>query len=160
MFRNFIYPIAIASCLRVRSYTVARFSNCHSLAPCWTSPSQPSRLIASQSDRCEAGEQEAAMSTTTGLTGPPQPPPRTVRQDVAPKGGYAPINVARNVPKSVGTAAGGLLLVGTAAMMSYGFYRLGNFNVKRRCVLRKFGNTNVGSNRAMSGIFLSRLVKF
>lgn len=75
------------------------------------------------------------MSATTGLTGPPQPPPRTVRQELAPKGGYAPINVARNVPKSIGGGAGWLLL-GTAAMMSYSFYRLGNFNVKRR-MLRK-----------------------
>ncbi|CDF32270.1 GRIM-19 superfamily protein, accessory subunit of the mitochondrial membrane respiratory chain NADH dehydrogenase, involved in animal cell death programs [Chondrus crispus] len=71
------------------------------------------------------------MSATTGLTGPPQPPPKTVRQEVAPKGGYAPINVARNVPKSIGGSAG-LLLVGTAAMMSYGFYKVGTFNVKRR----------------------------
>lgn len=77
----------------------------------------------------------ATMSATTGLTGPPQPPPRTVRQEVAPKGGYAQINVARNVPKSVGGGAG-FLLLGTAAMMSYSFYRLGNFNVKRRCVLQ------------------------
>lgn len=99
------------------------------------------------------------MSTTTGLTGPPQPPPRTVRQEVAPKGGYVPINVARNVPKSLGSGAG-LLLVGTAAMMSYGFYRLGTFNVKRRCVLRSFVFTNIGYNRTISRMFLSRLVKF
>lgn len=71
------------------------------------------------------------MATTTGLTGPPQPPPKTVRQEVAPKGGYAPINVARNVPKSVGRGAGALL-AGTALVMSYGFYRVGTFNVKRR----------------------------
>lgn len=74
------------------------------------------------------------MAETTGLTGPPQPPPRTVRQEVAPKGGYAPINVARNVPKSISPGSAVWLLAGTAAMMSYGFYRLGNFNVKRRCV--------------------------
>lgn len=77
------------------------------------------------------------MSATTGLTGPPQPPPKTVRQEVAPKGGYAPINVARNVPKSIGGSAG-LLLVGTAAMMSYGFYKVGTFNVKRRSVSKRF----------------------
>lgn len=78
------------------------------------------------------------MSATTGLTGPPQPPPKTVRQEVAPKGGYAPINVARNVPKSIGGGSAGLLLVGTAAMMSYGFYRVGTFNVKRRSVSKRF----------------------
>eukprot|EP00177_Eucheuma_denticulatum_P006580 GFKZ01011977.1.p1 GENE.GFKZ01011977.1~~GFKZ01011977.1.p1 ORF type:complete len:144 (-),score=18.68 GFKZ01011977.1:65-496(-) len=72
------------------------------------------------------------MSTTTGSASPPQPPPRTVRQEVAPKGGYAPINVARNVPKSISTRGAAWLLVGTAAMMSYSFYRLGTFNVKRR----------------------------
>lgn len=77
------------------------------------------------------------MADTTGLTGGPQQPSRVVRQEVAPKGGYAPINVARNVPKSIGRGAG-LLLVGTAAMMSYGFYRLGNFNVKRRYVEKKY----------------------
>eukprot|EP00177_Eucheuma_denticulatum_P002555 GFKZ01004590.1.p1 GENE.GFKZ01004590.1~~GFKZ01004590.1.p1 ORF type:complete len:114 (-),score=0.21 GFKZ01004590.1:294-635(-) len=78
------------------------------------------------------------MSTTTGSASPPQPPPRTVRQEVAPKGGYAPINVARNVPKSISTRGAAWLLVGTAAMMSYSFYRLGTFNVKRRCVCRTF----------------------
>lgn len=84
--------------------------------------------------RCRVISSACGMADTTGLTGGPQPPPRTVRQEIAPKGGYAPINVARNVPKSIGNGAG-LLLVGTAAMMSYGFYRLGTFNVKRRYVL-------------------------
>ena len=71
------------------------------------------------------------MSNTTGLAGPPQPPPRTIRQEVAPKGGYARFNVARNVPKSISTGAGPLML-GTAVMMAWGLYRVGNFNVKRR----------------------------
>ncbi|KAI0563608.1 hypothetical protein FGB62_37g34 [Gracilaria domingensis] len=70
------------------------------------------------------------MAQTT-VTGPPQPPPRTVRQEVAPKGGYARINVARNVPKTIGTGAGPLLF-GTALLMGYGMYRVGSFNVKRR----------------------------
>ncbi|CAN8070876.1 unnamed protein product [Agarophyton chilense] len=71
------------------------------------------------------------MAHTTGLTGPPQPPPRTVRQEVAPKGGYARINVARNVPKTIGGGAGSLIL-GTALVIGYGMYRVGTFNVKRR----------------------------
>lgn len=88
------------------------------------------------------------MSATTGLTGPPQPPPKTVRQEVAPRGGYAPINVARNVPKSIGGSAG-LLLVGTAAMMSYGFYRVGTFNVKRRFVPGKFQNRTIAAQASV-----------
>lgn len=71
------------------------------------------------------------MASTTGLTGPPQHPPRNVRQEVAPKGGYSPINVARNVPKSIGNGAG-FLLLGCACVMSYGLYRVGTFNVHRR----------------------------
>ena len=73
------------------------------------------------------------MSTTSGLTGPPRPPPRIARQEVAPAGGYPTINVARNVPRSVGKGAGLLLLAG-AATMAFGFYRVGTFNVKRRYV--------------------------
>lgn len=71
------------------------------------------------------------MSTTSGLTGPPKPPPRFGKQEVAPKAGYPEINVARNVPRSVGKNAG-LLLAGGAAIMAFGFYRIGTFNVKRR----------------------------
>lgn len=70
--------------------------------------------------------------STTGLTGPPQPPPRNVRQEVAPKGGYAPINVARNVPKSISTTGATWLLLGGGFLMAYGFNRIGTFNVKRR----------------------------
>lgn len=73
--------------------------------------------------------------TTSGVGGIPQPPPRTGRQEIAPKGGYAPINVARSVPSTIGRAAGPLLL-GTAALMMWGIYRVGTFNVKRRCVSR------------------------
>ena len=72
------------------------------------------------------------MATPVDLSGGPQPPPRIARQDVAPKGGYPPINVARNVPKSIGRNGATGLLIGTALMMSYGFYKLGTFNVKRR----------------------------
>lgn len=82
------------------------------------------------------------MANTTGLAGPPQPPTRTVRQEVAPKGGYAPINVARNVPKSIRTGAVPLLL-GTACMMAYGFYRVGQFNVKRRYDFLPYCDTEV-----------------
>lgn len=71
------------------------------------------------------------MSTTSGLTGPPKPPPRFAKQDVAPPKGYPEINVARNVPKSVGRSSG-LMLLGGAAVMAFGFYRVGTFNVKRR----------------------------
>lgn len=71
------------------------------------------------------------MSSSPGLTGIPQPPPRVARQEVAPKGGYSQINVARNVPHTIGRGAGPLLL-GTAAVMMWGYYRVGTFNVKRR----------------------------
>lgn len=71
------------------------------------------------------------MASKSGLTGPPKPPTTVVRQEVAPSGGYSPINVARNVPKSVGRSAGALF-VGGAAVMAFGFYKLGSFNVKRR----------------------------
>lgn len=73
------------------------------------------------------------MSTTSGLTGPPQPPPRSGHQDLAPPSGYKPINVARRVPKSVGPSAS-LLLVGGGLVIAWGFYRVGTFNVYRRCV--------------------------
>lgn len=80
------------------------------------------------------------MSTTSGVGvgGVPQPPPRTVKQEVAPKGGYGKINVARNVPGSIGRI-GGPILIGTSAMIMWGFYRLGTFNVKRRYVFFLFG---------------------
>ncbi len=71
------------------------------------------------------------MTNTSGLAGPPRPPPRFARQEVAPAAGYPEINVARNVPRSVGKN-GGLLLLGGAAIMGFGFYRVGTFNVKRR----------------------------
>lgn len=67
------------------------------------------------------------MSSSSG----PRPPPRFARQEVAPAAGYPSINVARSVPKSVSKGAG-LLLVGGAAVMGFGFYRVGTFNVRRR----------------------------
>lgn len=72
-------------------------------------------------------EHRIEMASTTG----PKPPPRFARQEVAPAAGYPEINVARNVPKSVGKNAG-LLMLGGAAVMAVGFYRIGTFNVKRR----------------------------
>ena len=69
--------------------------------------------------------------STTGITGPPKPPPRSAHQDVAPPSGYKPINVARRVPKSVGPNAGALL-IGGGLVMAWGFWRVGNFNVHRR----------------------------
>lgn len=71
------------------------------------------------------------MSTTSGLTGPPKPPPRFAKQELAPATGYPEINVARNVPRSVGRNAG-MMLLGGAAVMAFGFYRVGTYNVKRR----------------------------
>ena len=71
------------------------------------------------------------MSSTSGYGQVPQPPPRTVRQEVAPKGGYTPINVARNVPSTIGNRAGPLMLVATG-IMAWGFYRVGQTNIKRR----------------------------
>lgn len=72
------------------------------------------------------------MSTTTPT--PPKPPPRIAKQDVAPPGGYAPININRNVPRSVSRNSAIALLVGGGAVISYGFYRVGHFNLHRRYV--------------------------
>lgn len=64
----------------------------------------------------------------------PSPPPRNAVQDMAPPGGYAPIDIRRNVPKSVTTrGATGLFLAG-GLVMAYGFYRVGTFNVHRRAL--------------------------
>ena len=71
------------------------------------------------------------MSSTSGVAGPPKPPPRFAKQELAPATGYPEINVARNVPRAVGKNAS-LYLIGGAAIMAYGFYRVGTFNVKRR----------------------------
>ncbi|GAB0493287.1 hypothetical protein MMPV_004567 [Pyropia vietnamensis] len=50
---------------------------------------------------------------------------------MAPPGGYASVDVARNVPKSVGPRASLLMLAG-ALVMGGGLYRVGTFNVHRR----------------------------
>lgn len=71
------------------------------------------------------------MSTSSGVGNIPKPPPRTGRQEVAPKGGYASINIARNVPTTIGTRAIPLV-IGTTILMTWGFRRVGKFNVKRR----------------------------
>lgn len=62
----------------------------------------------------------------------PSPPPRTGVQDMAPSGGYAPIDIRRNVPKSVNARSATGLFLGGAAVMAWGFYRVGTFNVHRR----------------------------
>lgn len=64
----------------------------------------------------------------------PSPPPRTGVQDMAPSGGYAAIDIRRNVPKSVSPrSATGLFLAG-GLVMAWGFYRVGTFNVHRRAL--------------------------
>mmetsp|Transcript_256 Transcript_256/g.448 ORF Transcript_256/g.448 Transcript_256/m.448 type:complete len:140 (-) Transcript_256:3209-3628(-) len=68
---------------------------------------------------------------STGVTGPPQPPPRTVRQDVAPKGGYMPIDVRRSVPKSIGNNAWLLFAIGGVLYFG-GLMKVARFNQKRK----------------------------
>lgn len=64
----------------------------------------------------------------------PSPPPRSAVQDVAPAGGYAPIDIRRNVPKSVTTRGAVGLFAAGGLVMAWGFYRLGTFNVHRRAL--------------------------
>jgi GRIM-19 protein len=68
------------------------------------------------------------------MSGPPKPPPRFARQDVAPPGGYAPITIDRNVPKSVTRGGAIALFVGGGLTMAFGLYRVGQFNIHRRYV--------------------------
>ncbi|KAA8491730.1 NADH dehydrogenase ubiquinone 1 alpha subcomplex subunit 13-A [Porphyridium purpureum] len=64
--------------------------------------------------------------------GVPRPPPREVRQDMPPKGGYAPIDVRRNVPKSVSPMMAWLLLGGGAAVVFGGLINVAHTNQWRR----------------------------
>jgi len=51
-------------------------------------------------------------------------------QDMPPKGGYAPVNVARGIPfKGPSSAA---ILVGLTALMGYGWYRVAEISKKNR----------------------------
>ncbi|KAJ7371522.1 NADH dehydrogenase 1 alpha subcomplex subunit 13 ndufa13/GRIM19 [Desmophyllum pertusum] len=56
------------------------------------------------------------------------------KQELPPKGGYPPIEYARNLPKR--GPSGLALFIGGAAVMAYGFYRviIGN---RKRCELTK-----------------------
>ena len=51
-----------------------------------------------------------------------------VKQELPPRGGYPPIQYARNLPKR--GPSGLVLFIGGAAVMAYGFYRviMGNRN--------------------------------
>jgi hypothetical protein len=69
-----------------------------------------------------------AVSRSTG----PRPPSRVSRQEMAPAGGYSPVDIRRNVPKSVTRAGAIALFVGGGLTMAYGFYKVGNFNIHRR----------------------------
>mmetsp|Transcript_595 Transcript_595/g.1188 ORF Transcript_595/g.1188 Transcript_595/m.1188 type:complete len:94 (-) Transcript_595:351-632(-) len=82
------------------------------------------------------------MASASGITGPPQPPPRMIRQDMPRPGGYPPIDVSRNVPKSVNPRNAPWILLAGACVLGVGFYRVGHFNqyrsyvMKRECVSR------------------------
>ncbi|GJQ15456.1 hypothetical protein GpartN1_g7247.t1 [Galdieria partita] len=67
---------------------------------------------------------------TSGLTGPPKPPPHAAIQDGPPPGGYPPIDVRRNLPK-VGPS-GSTLLIGVGLITIYGFWGLSRSAQRRR----------------------------
>jgi NADH dehydrogenase (ubiquinone) 1 alpha subcomplex subunit 13 len=51
---------------------------------------------------------------------------------MAPRGGYAPVDIRRNVPRSVTTRGAVALFAASGAIMAWGFYRVGTWNVHRR----------------------------
>ena len=52
-------------------------------------------------------------------------------QDVAPKGGYAPIKTARNIPK--GGASTLVMVTASAFIYGWGMYKIIQANRTRRC---------------------------
>lgn len=55
-------------------------------------------------------------------------------RDLPPKGGYAPIRYKRNLPARGPNAVFALFTM--LGISAYGFYRIGQGNIERRCVLR------------------------
>mmetsp|Transcript_7477 Transcript_7477/g.11180 ORF Transcript_7477/g.11180 Transcript_7477/m.11180 type:complete len:129 (-) Transcript_7477:43-429(-) len=51
-------------------------------------------------------------------------------QDMPPKGGYKPFNVGRELPKA--KIRGSHLFLGTALIVCFGFYKVGQGNIERR----------------------------
>jgi NADH dehydrogenase (ubiquinone) 1 alpha subcomplex subunit 13 len=72
----------------------------------------------------------------SGVTEPPKPPPLQHVQDGPPPGGYPRLDVRRNLPRNVGPSATALFL-GSALVMAYGFWRMGNYNLHRRELLEE-----------------------
>ena len=54
----------------------------------------------------------------------------TYKQDMAPKGGYPEIKIARNLPKR--GPSGLVTMLGGVAVMSFGFYMIAKTNRQRR----------------------------
>jgi GRIM-19 protein len=77
------------------------------------------------------------MAGSMGGVTTPSPPPRQALQDKAPPGGYAAIDIRRNVPKSVTTRGALGLFAAGGLVMAWGFYRVGTFNVHRRALKRE-----------------------
>mmetsp|Transcript_10746 Transcript_10746/g.18975 ORF Transcript_10746/g.18975 Transcript_10746/m.18975 type:complete len:129 (-) Transcript_10746:54-440(-) len=58
------------------------------------------------------------------------PPPSSFNQEMAPPGGFKRLNVAQNVPPP--KIRGAYFFLGTAALVVFGFYQVGQGNIHKR----------------------------
>jgi len=65
-----------------------------------------------------------------------------VKQELPPKGGYPPIEYARNLPKR--GPSGMMMFIGGAAVMAFGFYHVIMGNRKRCELMKEKMNARIG----------------
>lgn len=57
---------------------------------------------------------------------------RLTNRDLPPRGGFAPIRYKRNMP--VRGPSGVFLIFATIGVSAFGFFRIGQTNIEKRCV--------------------------